>query len=340
MNEEDPDRPAGEPVEPDWAYLNERFYTASSAKYFDQRMNGLLVVAADDETYGLQLRSGLDVLSLHAHVGDEEKVSTDLDQRELRRYITAETEVLLHHTTESMLRLYLAHEADRECPWFEVVSLPFDAFWALLKERFESLASDALKRRVAWTVTGFAERPPGLDCDQQTWDRGVDCIAAWLRFLYRQMLERSSVYNAAKHGFTGLAEEAYFGFGETPDNMAVSHSGPSIESLERSPWVNGERIWSLRTDWYSTIGSWAYITIATQLMNAIWSTGRSRYLGEPIETLFLPQDMPIDVQMATSNGPITQFKRQFLVERRVSRLPVSEPPDEPGAPTRDARRGR
>ncbi|MDP9452601.1 MAG: hypothetical protein M3P97_04240 [Actinomycetota bacterium] len=117
--------------------LNESFYSSSPALYFEQRLNSLLVMAADDPEYGDRLHRGLTIVGETFTVAPSERVESQLSEKQLRQFVTSETQVLLHHAAESLLRLYLAHEAHLSpCPWLSIASLSFKQFWRAVDDRF------------------------------------------------------------------------------------------------------------------------------------------------------------------------------------------------------------
>ncbi len=119
-----------------YAALNERFYEASPHEYFDQRLGLLLLAAGKPEEVEKLLQGGISFGQLGLRATQDEAQhateSPETKQRKRERFITAEAEVLLHHASEALLRLYLAHEpvigadgppAIHPCPWLQIARL-------------------------------------------------------------------------------------------------------------------------------------------------------------------------------------------------------------------------
>lgn len=97
--------------------LNERLYNSCPSRYFEHRLNNLVVAAAGDEKLGPRLRAGIDICGDRIEIGHGERIDSDLPPDTLGRFVTAESVVLLSHVAESTMRLFLAHEGRPPCPW-------------------------------------------------------------------------------------------------------------------------------------------------------------------------------------------------------------------------------
>ncbi len=300
--------------------LNESFYSSSPSLYFEQRLNSLLVVAADDPEYGERLRSGLTIVGQTFTVAPNERVESRLSGEDVRRFVTSETQVLLHHAAESLLRLYLAHEGRPPCPWLNIASLgSFRQFWRAIDDRFVKPAprEGRVDPLVAETFLGSPVYPTSWPTDENDWASTVERLSIWMRFFSRHLSEDAPIYNAAKHGFALCSEEAYFAFKNDEGRTLISHSGPSLEMLVHGDWANNERRWSIRTVWTNPVASWFFCNVAIQMMESIFRVGRFRHLGEAGGYLFNPDFTPIDVQTQAGVGGIKKFETALpLIERK------------------------
>jgi hypothetical protein len=96
--------------------LNERFYTADPADYFRIRLSTLVLVAGRaGDLLGL-LKEGVEYGRIQAKADTDAEV----DAADIARYVTIESQVLLHHAAEALIRLFLAHVGNPPCPWFEL----------------------------------------------------------------------------------------------------------------------------------------------------------------------------------------------------------------------------
>ena len=113
------------------ALLNQRFYRGQPWAYFRRRLIHLAMTADPDSQLvpagGIAFTVGK--ATLHLEVPTDDEREADVSPVANTRFVAAEGEVLLHHTSETLLRLALAHlpDADGEFP---------DAPWlALARER-------------------------------------------------------------------------------------------------------------------------------------------------------------------------------------------------------------
>ncbi len=155
--------------------LNEQFYNSCPSRYFEHRLNNLLVAAAADEKFGPRLRAGIDICGDRIEIGDDERIESDLPADTLGRFVTAESVVLLSHLAESTMRLFLAHEGRPPCPWFSISSLEFGDFWREVELRFVKPVREVkLQALVADVTLGAPERYDQFPADQAGWDVAVD----------------------------------------------------------------------------------------------------------------------------------------------------------------------
>ncbi|MDP8972490.1 MAG: hypothetical protein M3N45_04775 [Actinomycetota bacterium] len=81
---------------------------------------------------------------------------------------------------------------------------------AELELRFVKPVREAKLRAVVADVTlGAQERYDQFPADQAGWDVAVDRLTVWLRHLAKWLIDNKHPYNAAKHGFTAMAHQAY-----------------------------------------------------------------------------------------------------------------------------------
>src|SRR5690348_6121498 len=184
--------------------LNHDFYRLEPSSYFFFRLRNLLL----SEGRGLELEQlldqGVDVGTFHAAASkDQELTALDDGQREAQhRFVTLETEVLLHHVGETLLRLYLAHEHWPACPW---ISLSRERSPRRFKRKVENLlnnlSNEDERDRMAVVFFGTTDRLTfGDDApDQETWTSLLESSSSWLSWFGRYILD-GDVYNAAKHG--------------------------------------------------------------------------------------------------------------------------------------------
>ena len=132
---------------------------------------------------------------------DEEKE----DKEAKRRYsfAVAEAVVLLHHVSETLLRLYFAHCEMPPSPWLEVArERQFARFKTRVRGRFvDDETTEADFEKVARLFFGSADRSKlGPTLDERPFREGIENIDRWLRFFASNFLDDAHLYNALKHG--------------------------------------------------------------------------------------------------------------------------------------------
>ncbi len=306
--------------------LNERFYNSCPSRYFEHRLNNLLVAAAADENLGPRLRTGIDICGDRIEIGDDERIDSDLPTDTMGRFVTAESVVLLSHVAESTMRLFLAHEGRPPCPWFSISSLDFGDFWREVEVRFVNPVREAKLRAVVADVTlGGPDRYDQFPVDQAGWDVAADRLTMWLRHLAKWLIDNKHPYNAAKHGFTAMADQAYFNLIDDESGTAfLTQSGPSLEFLSHGHWENGERAWSLTTRWFDPIELWFTIRVACDLLEAIWSVGRARFLGGAEINVYQPTYTPAELRAACDHRSIDTFSTPLLKEHKLKPPPPAK----------------
>src|SRR5262249_24474380 len=118
---------------------------------------------------------------------DEGKVRTD-------RFVIAESQVLLHHVSETLLRMFLAHAGSPDCPWIELSALRVPG---VFPEKLKTL------KQMAWSPEREADAAfvfmGGIPDDpDDEWRTTRDASVRLLRLLAGRLLEDSDLYNSAK----------------------------------------------------------------------------------------------------------------------------------------------
>ena len=280
-----------------YAGLNETFYAAEPADYFSQRLHNLILVAGNSAGLDRLLEEGVTFRGMTVG-GGTPQMADPADQANERakaaksaeHFVIAEAEVLAQHAGETLLRLYLAHEARPLCPWLDVSRLHSPAaFKELVRRRFgdESDPSDpahhAAVARVFHLTDDRASLSP-VPPPQVEWDRSVANIEGYLRHFAQQFLNRAALYNAAKHGLALRPTEMSM---KLDDGSVLSADGPVIQYLQVRD-DDGQPRWSEVTHWVRSDMQMALVFRACQLIETLWEVARIRYLpGQQGETFQL-----------------------------------------------------
>lgn len=258
--------------EPDWRRLNEEFYSGDPAGYFSLRLNMLLLAAgAPDEVHAL----------LAAGVRYEGLISSPLDRSTQARndldvaYLLTESQTVLHHVSEALMRLFLGHADGGPCPWIEVAAL---RNFARFKKQMAVLASPTwssdLEDAVPFVFLG------GEPIDRESSAAAQRAVTRLIRHLAGRLLEDSNLYNSVKHGMAVVgSRHAYVSISETGAAAPfIGSNGPSVAFMESE--VRGDRrVWSVTRRWTSIRQALWLSQLALSQIDALWAVGRARYLG-------------------------------------------------------------
>lgn len=265
--------------------LNEEFYRAKPYDYFRQRLLSVLLIASDSEHVTSALREGLS-LGVIA-VKDVDRGSKE----DTTAYISTESIVLLHHTTEALFRLYFAHAGSPACPWLEASRITFGGeFKTRVNELLSSLdsaeaRSDVLK--VFRLFDTYESAASSFGGTEEKWLEQAQGVIDLLRLAGHRLVSEGPLYNAAKHGLTVVAGERGIELGSQPD-LVIGRHGPSNEFLT----VNRDSgHWEQRTTWVEIDATLGVTYLLVREMEALYDIARARYLGQRGE-LRLPDLTP------------------------------------------------
>lgn len=237
--------------------LNQRFYDAQPWAYFRRRLHLAQTADPDAELVppgGTMFTVGKAQVRLDPHEGEDREA--DVSSIANTRFVAAEGEVLLHHTSETVLRLALAHlpAADGalpEAPWL-----------ALARER---------------SFKTFKERL------HETFLADIDIHAR--RQSMQLLFDRHPA--PAKHGFALRGDRSALDV-HVDNHSVMAASGYSVALLHVVGDRSGRRRWRLTERWYSIDVTVALISTATDLLENLWAVARRRYLGAPLPVVFTP----------------------------------------------------
>ncbi|MGN6219900.1 MAG: hypothetical protein ACTHNQ_10360 [Microbacterium sp.] len=256
-------------VHPDaYGALNSEFYGGSPGQYFEMRLRSLLTMVSD-ESAGLAGSGRGKFEELEFSFGPDP--STDID-----RYVALESTVLLHHTAEALLRLYLGHAFQQPCPWVAIASL---RSFAKFKDDVSRLRTDldsATRQDDLLEVFSARSDRAQFALNDEEMDLHRQGLAIALREAAITFLGDSNIYNAAKHGLALIAGES--GMTITANDgsgRSIGQSGIALVTLE----VSDDR-WRERTTWLEIKRSIGLIFLWTELIQSLWESARMRYLGE------------------------------------------------------------
>lgn len=178
--------------------LNRQFYAGHLGPhdYLGHRYRSVFLAAQKPESLPLAFDSQLTVGEMHALWPAPEP----WDELEIRDYVSTESTVLLHHASEALFRLYLAHADSPECPWLAVARLRIPRHFKESVERFLDKRRDPeVQSSLAWVFYGRRTAPPG---DDGSWDDVTQALVRMMSHLGDRLLTEGPLYNSAKHGLS------------------------------------------------------------------------------------------------------------------------------------------
>lgn len=268
--------------------LNRDFYKAEPADYFSTRLKLILLAAAKPEAVEALLADGIEYGGLKMRPPVQQDIEDNGEESEaLTSVVIAESEVLLHHTVECLLRLYAAHAGLPPCPRLEMARVRGPGmFKAMLKSRFAGESTSEQRNELASLFHLSPDRellnpvPP-----KEMWEQSLDNLEGWLRYLAHEWLDRAPLYNVAKHGFGLNAGPGGLKFGDESEGpLVIQREGPAVTYLETRETEFGRR-------WFETMRfvdadlNFAITGQAIQMLRQLWSIARVLYSTRDVNDL-------------------------------------------------------
>lgn len=315
--------------------LNESFYKTRPWHYFRYRLNYLVLIAGKQEDVAKLLDDPFQVGRLKVgprdRSGDGDPERERIADEDAQAFVAAEAAVLLHHASETLLRLYLAHEPPlSECPVLEIARQRNPAaFKRKVEERFlNGLGQEERRRSVRIIFYGtndrsvFRETPP-----DDAWNGGPDNIEHFLRY-YAEAFVDADLYNAAKHGLAINPGEATVELADHEGEEILRAKGRAIEYLSEREEEDGVRTWTRATKWVDLELNVGFIFMATRFMESIWDIARARYCEQlPEAGIKFYDKQPLFDQMFLGMDTIKLTTMHMPLLYYADYPPAGPPPD-------------
>lgn len=295
--------------------LNREFYAAKPGTYFRDRLSLLAVRAVHTETLAGLVADGITWGPLRI-VHDGSEVTEDDERREKadrQRFLVTESQMLLHHVSESLLRMFLAHEGRPECPWLEMSALlDFTEF----RSEVDALAKASWPKERVDAVAdvflgGVAVDPP------DEWVEHRDAAVRLLRLLAQRLQGDKNLYNSAKHGLTCLAGEGSIQLFTEDWEPVIGAEGVNVVFLEREGTRKSGYTWYQKTQWLNPEQAAWLAHLATVQMEALWTVARWHYLGDTPGEVQLVKNEAIDaLRDGFPRGGAVQSWRQAVATQQ------------------------
>ena len=160
-----------------------------------------------------------------------------------KRYIRMESVMIAHHASEALLRLFFAHVEHEEYPWLGMsASTGFPEF----KAKVDAAMKRGFDREQIAAVFLGGESPTDacIQLSDAEFEDAIDALEMLLRDAGGSFLGESFLYNAVKHGVTGVAiddDDAQVAFRGDDGKQATLHKGPLHIYLHKKAFPNAPK---------------------------------------------------------------------------------------------------
>lgn len=255
--------------------LNQTFYATEPQAYLRRRLLNLLLTRANGTDLEELASKGIKIGIASFDYGFDE------ESEELReRFAIAESEVLLSHVSETVIRIYLAHHQIPSCPWLELgrVRSP-SKFKSNVEKLLIDLEDGSEDERIQSVFYGQSNRMAlEPEIDEESWYKTTVNLNKYLTYFAETALD-SNVYNAAKHGLALVAGSSSIELQPHGDpEPLVLAEGPALECLVVAPDEQGRRRWAREARWIDPDRAATHAWMGCQMLDSIWTMGKARYL--------------------------------------------------------------
>jgi hypothetical protein len=298
--------------------LNKSFYRARPHEYFHHRLLTLLLLLTKEEEVAVLVEPGLKYGFVTVAIG--EKTSEERPVSPLRSFASCESQVLVHHIGEVLLRLFLAHRGLASCPALELASLRLprsfkDGVRSLLAQPEVNRRIDLME--VFWgdtSIEKLSNEHPAND-----WESGLAALDRLVIHAASRLLSEAALYNAAKHGLSLTAGRSALTVDIEGIDLGMSTTGLNVEYLERVGQEGSTEQWRHVTRWIDDETDIAVCYLWTHLMESLWSVATNRYLGTDTYSIYSVPDEGVERLLEQRQRPLTAMGRAFEITRDITR---------------------
>jgi len=271
-------------------------------------------VRGNPEGLDALLRQGVTAGPVTLELGQELKCDSSAgeDQRASRdAFVLTEAWTLVHHVSETLLRLYLAHCDQPPCPSLEVARQRDAArFKGAVRARFVE-AERTPSETFYGSATG-ATLAGKISADEFT--AMCDSIESYMREFARTFLDANS-YNAVKHGFAVQTGRSALQV-DIEGVRLFDTRGPHIDYLEVVKRDDGRKRWAETSQWIDLDRAFVLLFVAQRMIGVLWDTAKWRYLGEEWTRIWRLDQLRYEDLKADDNIAGTALRRPLAYFQR------------------------
>jgi hypothetical protein len=270
---------AGKKLDPrQFPELNAVFYTAQPSEFIKMRIQALTLMAAQDPFLAPAFAVSRQIGSMGFGGG----VVPPLDVRQ--RYVRTEAVTIVHHASEALLRLFVAHIDHPECPW---LGMSASTRHGEFKDQIDKALTDGFDRAEIANVFlgGLNPGDAGVEMSEDEFSETIDSLEMLLVDCATRFLGDAFLYNAVKHGLTAIDledGEAKMEWVSHEGKRVRMHKGPMHVYLHRrlSPAANAaEGQWFLSLDDPNPQRDLAVTSLVSYAIDALWAVARRQHMG-------------------------------------------------------------
>lgn len=299
--------------------VNDKFFALQPWRYLDTRLFTLGALAGKaaelDELFKDGIVLGQD---LRMSAGRLERPGPE----DLERFVAVDSEILLHHASETVLRAYFAFTSSPDAPWLEVASeRGAGKFKRKVRERFVARSRTFSEDLDQSALVFLGSRRPRQEAgpSYEDWRRATTNIEKFIRDLAEHWLEEAPTYNALKHGLVADASVQSLTFHyEEATPSPYSLEGIAIEIAESDLLPDHSVEWFLTTKWVNVEQNLMRIWIASRLLQAAWQIGSHAY-GRPVPGgahVWFPVDFTPELLQPTKPVHWARLRRSLVIQVR------------------------
>lgn len=272
----------GDRVDAALGEVNEKFFALEPWRYLDTRVFSLVALAGKPSEIIELFQDGV-------VLGQRLRMSASTVERpnpeDLDRFVAVDSEVLLHHAAETVLRTYFAFASRPDAPWLEIASERRPGrFKRKVADRFvarSGASSDDLDQTAA-VFLGSRRPLQEAGPSYEDWRRATMNIEKFVRDFAKHWLEEAATYNALKHGLVADAStQSLTLLYDDKVSSPYSLEGIAVEVVESELLPNDSVEWFMKTKWVDVEQNLMRVWIASRLLQAAWQVGSHAY-GRPI----------------------------------------------------------
>ncbi len=266
--------------------LNARFYSASAGNYLHTRWLLLGAMAGNGDGVDTLLREGA---RFHGIVFTPEARVVERSSDQDLAFLVTESQALLHHASETLLRLAFAHIGRPPCPWLEIARLRLPREFKDSVAQMLSWPTDKLERTAAYLFVG--------NPSSELADVHGPIMARLLRAAGKEVTDRAAIYNSVKHGLSVVAGESGLWFmSEVDPEARAGGQGPSITFLDSVRTAEG-RAWSEHTEWIDLRSDLLLTRLLIMAIEAIWAIAAASYADCDLQQVVLPTEAAVNTAL-------------------------------------------